>query len=230
MTTLVIADFRGRGLQTHLGDVENGSQHDTKVTVQSGAGYELAVLKSHHIITQIKPSITIILAGICDLTSRNRNTKITKLRYDTVDENVQHVINAAKSAYEFTRTITPSKVAFATLTGIDLADYNHTPRTYMNSDDYKLYCITQKTEHEQQAILNMSVIEINRQLTLLNKTNSIHTIWTGGVVHLYTKRKHYHYYIKLQDGCYADEQSKAEWAKHITKAIKRIKLPTTLLE
>lgn len=223
MTTLILADSRGSGLQNQLENANSANQTHTKVTVHSGAGYELVVLKSHTVINQLKPKLIVIFAGICDLTYRNKTTKITKLRYQTVNENVQHVIDAAKSAYDLIRGITVTKVTFATLTGIDLADYNHKPRKYMSSNEYKLYCNTNKTIHEQQTTLNMSVIEINRQLTKLNEGNSIPTVWTGGVVHLHSKRKQYHYYIRLYDGCHADDQTKGEWAKQINKAILRIK-------
>lgn len=219
MSTLIITDSRGRGLQSQIDKIGTEEQSSIRVLAHSGAGYELAILKSHGTISITKPSIIIVLAGICDLTFRNKTTKVTGLRFNTVDENVRHVMDAAKSASELLKSTTQSKVLFATLTGLDLADYNYPPRRFMSSSEYKHHCSTSKTTHKQQATLDMAVIEINRQITALNKDNAVPTVWTGGVVHLYNKRRHYHYYIRLTDGCHPDDQTKMEWARFIIKAI-----------
>lgn len=231
MSILLIADSRGRGLQLLLQSLrrKHGVDDEIQVMFHPGNGYEMVALKSLKQITQTKPKLIVIMAGICDLTYKNRMNKITTLRHSTVRENTEHVINAARSSHDLLKSVSTAKIAYATLTGIDIADYNHPPRKHMTSNEYRTYNSSTKVTHEMQHTLNSSVIEINRQLTALNKTNSVPTIWTGGVVHNYSSHKHYHYYIRLTDGCHADDQTKAEWAVHILKAIKRINKPITTL-
>lgn len=185
----------------------------------------MAVLKSMADIKAYKPQLIILITGVCDLTRRDRTTKLTCLRHRTVSENVEHVIGSAKSALDLLKAVGVNRISLATLTGIDLTDYNNPQRKHMTSDEYKQYRKNQKSTHPQQDTLNMSVLEINRQLTALNQSNAIPTTWMGGVVHTHTKRKTFHYYIRLFDGCHADDQTKADWASQIHRAIKRISLP-----
>ena len=189
--------------------------------MHKGAGYELAVIKSLNAIKSLRPDLIIIMAGICDLTWRDKITKITSIRYKNSEETVQHVVDAAKAAHDLLRATNDYKISFATLTGIDLADYNHPPRKNMTSDEYKTYTINQKQPHEDQNTLNKAIIEINRQLTSINQANGVPTAWTAGVVHNYFRGKYHHYYVKLVDGCHADDRTKIEWAKRLTKALVR---------
>ena len=219
MRCIIITDSRGTGLHRHL--AEMNSRDEIKVIIHKGAGYELAVIKSLNVIKSTRPDLIIIMAGICDLTWRDKITKITSIRYKNPEETVQHVIDAAKAAYDLLKATNDYKISFATLTGIDLADYNHPPRKNMTSDEYKNYTINQKQPHEDQNTVNKAIIEINRQLTSINQANGIPTAWLAGVVHNYFRGKYHHYYVKLADGCHADERTKIEWAKRITKTLIR---------
>lgn len=216
---MVITDSRGAGLQHTL--VEMSGMAEVKVIIHRGAGYELSAIKSLNIIKNFRPKLIILMAGICDLTWRDKESKITTIRYSNTEETVSHVINAAKAAYDLLTATNNYKISFATLTGIDLVDYNHPPRKHMSSTEYKDYTINHKQTHKDQNIINEAIIEINRKLTSINQANNVPTTWTAGIVHSYFRGKYHHYYIKLIDGCHADERTKNEWAKQISKAILR---------
>lgn len=220
MSTMIITDSRGSGLQDYL--VKLSIPGGTTVLTHRGAGYELATIKSLTKIIEVKPKVIIVLVGICDLTLRNKITKQTTLRYNTVAENVEHVINAAKSSYDLLKTAGDSKISYATITGIDIADYNCAERRHMDTAQYKHYCTHTKTPHPDQNILNLAVLQINREITAINKTNNTPTSWVGGVVHAYFKNRNHHQYIRLFDGCHLNENTKKAWAAQINKSIKRI--------
>lgn len=225
MATLIIADSRGAGLQQLLQpqNIPGGTQ----VLVHRGAGFELSVTKSLKHISTNKPDLVVLLTGICDLTWRNKTTRLTGLRHPTVEENVNHVIQAAKAAHDLLRSEGSFKITFATITGLDLADYHLARRKHMTMDQYRDYCRDDKIEHVDQCVLNRSILEINRRLTALNKDNSIPTVWVGGIVHAYFKNTHHHQYIKLNDGCHPSDKTKIAWAGQLRKSIQRINHVTT---
>lgn len=219
MSTIIIADSRGRDIQQHLDKLIPGKE--TWVLVHRGAGYELAVIKSLRSITSSKPKAIIIMAGICDITWRDKKTKKTKLRYNTTEECVKHVMGAARAAQGILDAVGSFKISFATVTGLNLADYNHSPRKYMSELEYDRYAST-KTIDTQQTKLNDAVIEINRQLTALNKKNGVPSTWTSTVIHSYYRKVHHHNYKKLEDGCHPDGETRGRWAKQLAKSIRRI--------
>ena len=223
MNILIIADSRGAGLQAQLNKLGHAT---VKVLIQGGAGFEMSVLRSMADIKSYQPQLIIIISGICDLTVRNRATRVTYLRHTTVKESVEHVLNSAKSALDLLRGLGEYRISLATITGIDLTDYNNPRRKNMTTEEYREYNSHNKRNHPQQDTLNASVLEINRQVTLLNQSNSTPTVWLGGVVHTHSKRKTRHYYIRLYDGCHPDLKTQIEWSNQIHKAILRITMPT----
>lgn len=194
----------------------------TQVLAHSGAGYELAAIKSMQTVLRVEPEIIIMMAGICDITWRDRRSKETRLRYEKAADSVGHVMEAAKAAFEILDAIGKHKISFATTTGLCLVDYNYKPRKYMTEDEYDLYVNSVKVDHPQQQVLNNSVIEINRQLTEMNKKNGVPSTWTSTVIHSYYRKVHHHNYKGLGDGCHPDEYTKNKWARQIVKSIKRI--------
>ena len=224
MDALVIADSRGRGIKRHMERIL--PEKNVQVLAHSGAGFELAAIKSLHTIRINKPHAIIIMAGVCDITRRDRTTKITQLRYENVEECVQHVINAAKAAYELLEAAGQHKISIATVTGLNLTDYNNRQRKYMTDDEYDSYSNT-RLEHSTQDCLNDSIIEINRQITALNKANAVPSTWTSTTVHSYYRKRHHHNYQNLADGCHPNEETKLRWAKQIAKSVHRMMRNTT---
>ena len=222
MSVLIIADSRGEGLQQIFNLHNTMERH--RVLTYRGAGYEMAAIRAYPVISVIKPDLVVVLVGICDLTRRDRVTKITSLRHSTLTENVEHVMEGARSAYDLLRSLGDHLVSFATITGLDLTDYNCPARKHMSEFDYMNYC-KEKVTHPQQCLLNDSVLEINRRLTALNKASATPTVWAVGVVHSYFKNTHHHYYSRLADGCHFDQATKGRWVAQIIKSTNRILHP-----
>ena len=222
MSVLVVADSRGDGLQHILTSMNTAEKY--RVLTYRGSGFELAALRAVPVIKSIKPDLVIIFVGICDLTTRNKVTRLTRIKHPAVADNVKTVIEAAKASYTLLHSLGSHQISFATLTGIDLADYNHPGRKSMSEQEYKAYCI-HKIMHKDQKILNDSLLEINRQLTVINKHTATPTTWTGGVVHSYFKNTHHHHYNRLVDGCHPDEATKTKWAAQLVKSTNRILRP-----
>lgn len=220
MGTLVIADSRGKGLQQLVDKNEFGIQ--MTVVAHAGAGFELAAIKSLQIITRAKPENIILALGICDITRREQRTKHTTLRYSKIDEAVQHVMGAIKSAYELIFTTHECKISIATITGIDLADYNYSPRRLMTAVQYEDYCNNTKIKDDRQDLLNLIVIEVNRQITALNKRHGIPTTWLSTAIHSYYRNTHHHKYGKLADGCHLSGEIMSKWAVQLIKSARRI--------
>lgn len=220
MATVVVADSRGRELQEIMKRSE--SDYDIYVEAMGGAGSELAAIRAIPVITRHKPELIIIMTGVCDLTWRNRQNKITALRYREEEECVGGVMRGIESAYEILGAMGQHKISIATLTGIDLTDYNNPRRRQMSEEEYSKYCREGKKEHPDQNMLNRVVIEVNRRITALNRKHGVPTTWTSTIVHSYYRNTHHHNYKRLRDGCHPDEGTKGKWAKLILKSIKHI--------
>lgn len=220
MTILIIADSRGRDLQELLSKLK--PLVPIKVLTHPGSGAELAVLKSVPFIIDSKPDLVLMLTGICDLTWKHRHTKHIGLRHSKVEDNVSHVMEAISSAYDLLMSQGVKQISFATITGADLVDCNHSPRRHMTAKDYLDYCATTKGVDVSQSTLNDSVLLINKKIVIFNRNNSVRTTWLAGLVHSYYKNKYHHCYKRLIDGCHPDPKTKEAWAAQIVKTIRRI--------
>ena len=222
MTVIIITDSRGVGLQHGLNSVL-GKSAPVTVVVTKGAGYELAAIKVLPLLTRLKPHLVILLLGICDLTFRSARTRVTSLRHLSVSQNVEHVLAAARAAIDILTATNRVKISLATITGIELADYNNPARRHMDAAAYRAYNAT-KVRHPHQGLLNDSVMEINRRLVQINRANSIPTPWMAGPVHACFKRAVHHYYIRLTDGCHLDEPTKNAWISLLAKYLLKFKI------
>ena len=220
MAVVVIADSRGRDLQKLMNKEE--PNYEIYVEAMGGAGSELAAIRAIPTIVRRKPTLVILMTGICDLTWRDKHSKVTKLRYREEEECVMGVMSGIESAHEVLGAMGQHKISVATLTGIDLADYNYPARRKMDEGEYANYCKNGKNEHKDQGKLNSAVIEINRRITELNKKNGVQTTWMSTIIHSYYRNVHHNKYKKLRDGCHPDEGTKVKWAKQLLKSIKHI--------
>lgn len=220
MTTLIIADSRGRGIQDIMDTLSPNPQ--AKVLVHPGSGCELAVLKSIITIRDMAPELIVVFCGICDLTWRNKSTKKVNLRYRDATDNVTHVMEAVRSSYDLLRAEGSFRIAYATVTGLDITDYNNARRRHMTDDQYREYCETTKVAHPDQLVLNQAILTINKNIVVFNKRNRTKTVWTAGLVHSYIKKTYHNYYRRLFDGCHPDEKTKNAWAAQLNKSITRI--------
>lgn len=220
MTALVLADSRGRGLQELLAKLK--PTFAIHVLTYPGAGSELAALKAVPHIKKLSPSLVIVLSGICDLTWRNKSTKIVGLRHSTLADNVDHVMEAIRASYDVLKSQGVPLISFATITGADLADCNNPDRRQMNAVQYLEHCSCSKTIHPDQVTLNNSILTINKKIVIFNRKNSARTTWLAGLVHSYYKGKYHHCYIRLADGCHPDAKTKEAWAAQLIKSALRI--------
>lgn len=220
MVVLIIADSRGRGIQQLIENEEIGEE--VHMTAIGGAGSEVAAIRAIPLITSCQPKVIILMTGICDLTWRDKHTKVTKLRHKVVKDCVGGVMRQFEAACEILDDMGRYKVSVATMTGLDLIDYNYKPRAQMGREAYNIYCQKNKGIHHDQQILNEAVIDINRKITEFNRLRGVPTTWLSTVVHSYYRGQHHHKYNKLRDGCHPDEETKRKWGKLLAKSIKNI--------
>lgn len=204
--TLVIADSRGAGLLEALN--EHAGAGSIKVEVHRGAGIEEAVLNSLESLRRFKPDLILLFAGICNVTMRNRHTKITALKYLDADSTVIAVIAALDRALSILKHHGYMRVSTATLTGVDLNRYNQ--RSSTPKDPY-------------QETLNAAIITINRKIIEGNRKRNIPTTWTASVIHAYYRGSYHFLYHRLRDGCHPNRATVAYWAKVMVKVIKIMK-------
>ena len=131
-------------------------------------------------------------------------------------------MSAAREAIEIINGAIETKISFATLTWLDLPDYNNRSRRTMSVDRYRTYCATTKKIDATQNLLNKSIIAINRQLVALDKDNKIPTTWAVSRVHAYHNKSYHHYYGRLSDGCHTHPDTRQYRANQIIKTIKAI--------
>lgn len=216
---LIIADSRGRGIETVINNLNDN--YNVSVVVHPGAGLELAVLRSIPTIRHLQPALVLMLAGICDLTWKNKNTKVINLRHTSVSDNVTQVMDAIKSSFDLLKANGDYIISFSTITGADLRDCNYKPRAKMNDSDYTQYCAA-RVPHPAQTTLNQSILTINKLLVKFNKRNGTKTAWVAGLVHAYANKSYHHHYRRLRDGCHPSNKTMHAWAAQIVKSICRI--------
>lgn len=208
--TLIIADSRGKHLQQYLNVHEDIGT--VRVLIFKGVGYCEAMSLSVDTIRSFKPTLIIIMLGICDLTRRNKVTMHTWLRFDTVDGSVDYVIDQAHQSLAYLRRLGTYRISYATLTGLDLSSYN-TGVQHLSPPKQAL--------QQAQNTLNTSILEINRRIIELNKTTGLPTTWTASYVHDYFKHQYHHYYRRLSDGCHPTGKTVSYWANQIAKTIRQ---------
>lgn len=209
MKTLVICDSRGRLLREMVGD-ETGVGK-TEILAFPGAGYCRAVALADDTIKRMVPTLVIMMVGICDITKRDKKSKLTTLRDNNVDGIVTHVISQARRSWEILHSKN-LRVSYATVSGLDLVKYN-------NHLDQRTDATIIKQLTEAQATLNEAILVINKRLIELNKETGLPTTWTASYVHQYFRKKYHHYYNRLVDGCHPTRQAAEYWTKQIAKTI-----------
>lgn len=204
--TLVIADSRGAGMSILLDEYNDIGR--TVVLTHRGAGYIRAAMDSLETIRSFKPTMIVLLAGICDVTARNRNTKITTVRSTDPILLLENVSAALSRALDIIIAATNARVSVATVTGLDLKKYNNFSKT---------------TNDNQQETINNLIVSLNRKIIDINKDNNVPTTWTASRVHPYYRGKYHHLYNRLSDGCHPNNETKRYWARMIAKAIRLTK-------
>ena len=219
MKVLIISDSRGRRLQALIEGLNPA--FTVRVLVHPGAGLELAVLRSVSTLGVFEPDVVLIFAGVCDLTWKNKQTKKIGLQHSTIQGNVDQLMGAVKSSYDLLQSMGKYRISYATVTGVDLMNYNLNPRARVNDRDDGLYCDS-VAQHQDQDVLNDSILEINREIVRFNRTIGSRTTWMAGLVHTYVRGRYRHRYGRLVDGCHPTDMTAQAWAGQIVKSVARL--------
>lgn len=203
---VIIADSRGVGLQSEF-DLLNDKGYEIKVLVYKGRGMSQAVREATNKLIWMRPDQIIILAGICDITRKDRDTKLVSLQDGSVDVALERLENSMKEIeHHLTTRLTerPYTLTFSPVTGMDIARYNG-----------------QDTTHEEQETLNEIIGGINQIITAHNKANRVITPWIASEIHYNKKggRKKTRYYKLAADGLHLSDAIKERWAGILYTAI-----------
>lgn len=221
MLTLIITDSRGQGLQELLNVIPD---LDTmRILHFSGAGCLRATLNALPFIDRTPPDLVILMAGICDITIRNKITKITTIKELSQEELLQGALTAIKSAIVILEKHNCKRISIATVTGIELADYNNRERKFMTPLQYDRYRQSAKEIDVHQEEIDTVIVLLNKEIVAINRRAKNPTTWTANAVHAYFKKAYHHYYKHLQDGCHATTRTKQYWANQISRTVRIIK-------
>lgn len=222
MKVLIVADSRGRGLASAI---RNASfTGELYVLRHSGATILDAVLGSLTQIEETMPDFVIVMAGICNVTNKNKCTKYISLKTGSNDEIIGQLMEQVNEAYKAIRSVSLAIVSHATIVGVDLSDCNNKDRRYMTDKLYKSFCEDTKVVHPDQERLNDIVLAVNRRLTDINALHMAPTVWMASGVHTYFAHKYHHRYARLKDGCHPTDKTLNYWARQVVRTVNRLKL------
>ena len=224
MFTLVICDSRGQGLQEILNEIKD---IDTVQIVQyGGAGSVRATMRALPTIKGTPPDLVILMVGICDITQRNKVTKITTLKEFDSETLLNGALVAIRSAVNILRENKCSKISIATVSGVDLADYNNKGRRHMTPVQYEDHLRLSKQVDPHQELMDTTIVRLNKEIVAINRQARCPTTWAANAVHIYFKKAYHHYYKHLQDGCHATTRTKQYWANQVARTVRIMKSRT----
>lgn len=117
--TMVFADSRGRPLNEYL--------DESIILVQAFGGHKLLeiVERSRSFICDFRPTCVLYIGGTCDLTTKDRSTKLIKPTFPSYVDLCTHMMTTFKTARNRTTELFPDlKLAFGGLCGVNLNRYN----------------------------------------------------------------------------------------------------------
>lgn len=204
---LILADSRGRNLSDELHNIL-GCRFT--VLFYPGAGILDSVTRAKHRIIREHWSQIYCLAGICDLTVKDANTKLVAFKYPSAEAALaQYQLNMIQ-AYDTIHNLFPTgatpRCIFAPVTGMDLSRYN------------------KRVEHpldaQNQLLLNEAVSLINTEVTKTNIAHGLSTPWTSRIIHRRNRKSFTNYYHKLApDGCHLSLLVVNHWADMLHESI-----------
>lgn len=207
MKVLILADSRGRHLKQELSSILDC---DFVVRYYPGVGINDCVSKSHEILLSQAWSQVFCLAGICDVTLKDSDTRLLSLQnYDSTLTTANY-LNVLKTAFGTIIGAGPinlkPKCIFAPLTGINLTAYN---KREFHPDDIR-----------NQTILNDTISLINSEILLFNTGHGLFTPWTSRIIHRQSRNGYTNHYHKLaSDGCHLSPMVVTHWANSLHDAI-----------
>lgn len=164
----ILADSRGVGLKYEL-DHQNGGGYEIVVIVKKGRGIIDLVREVSKRLLWIAPDVIIIVAGICDITEKDRETGIVTLQSDsaeTIVEQIEASMDTVRHHLSVSLVENRYKLIFGHIVGMDLARYNG-----------------QVDPHPQQDVLNDTITKANQLITAFNTENGVPTAWLAKEIH-----------------------------------------------
>lgn len=149
------------------------------------------------------------LAGICDLTSKNKVSHIVSIRNHNSDHLVRDYCSTLHQAHLRIIQLSPLadklKCIFCPIPGLNFATYNkrHHPE-----------------DAENQGILNEAIVKLNAEVVNFNKLHNNFTPWISRSVHRRHRQTFTNYYDKLaSDGCHLSPRLRQHWAETLHEAV-----------
>lgn len=207
-TATIISDSRGVGLQEVISKFAKKIKY--KVLAWKGRGMTEATKQSLKHLLWSKPDIIVIMAGICDMTVLDRNTRQVSLNFESEEEAVDMMIgriDAIKHFLSINLLEKRYKLMFCQTVGMDMSAYNRT-----------------QPPHPQQELLDSTILSINIEFAKWNKENDAPTPWLASDIHHNRKRgqKITRYERLAEDGLHLTESLREKWAENIAKAVNKL--------
>lgn len=166
-----------------------------------------AVKESKKQLVWMAPNIIVVLAGICDLTVRDKVTKQVSLSFDTADLAVDMFVGRMDIIHHFlTINLTERafKLIFSQVVGMDMGVYNGPPYP-----------------HQQQQLLDSVIHRLNIEIAAWNKIQNVATPWIANDIHHNRKdgQKIVRYQRLASDSLHLTEELKQRWVTYLHRAI-----------
>lgn len=150
------------------------------------------------------------LAGICDLTVKNRPTSLVSIRNHNVTDLIESYLSSMSIARDriasLTSTTPKPKCIFAPVTGIHLETYNKRPG---HLDD-----------RTNQKLLDETISVINPEVVRFNSAMEVATPWTSRIIHKRHRNQTTNRYDRLSpDGCHLSHEVRHHWADSLHEAV-----------
>lgn len=193
MLTIVITDSRGRYLDTIIND-----EH-ILVSVHSGARLRHVAQKALEIIPRFRPHVILLMAGINDITRRNRWTRRVHLINNSPSILIDHLIYELNHAKCLIQGPFPTvKVVLGGIIGMSLNAYNHLPGI-----------------SPWQWVIDDTITAINSYIRQVNHDSNVPHPRLISKVHTWNHGVRRNIYNRLTDGLHPSELILEAWARQI---------------
>lgn len=194
-TTLVISDSRGVPVIRRIDDPNIICKAVRGARLQDMAGLADQLIAAHH------PKTCLILAGVNNMTVRNRRTRSVSLVYYDPFELANHIIRLINRIRSRLISTHPQvRFAIGGIIGIDLNHYN-------GLEGFSPY----------QWIVDEAIRQINAYVRLLNQQARLYHPRLTTKVHTYYRGKPKNQYRLLHDGLHLGEIVIGSWVRNIIR-------------
>lgn len=193
MLTIVVADSRGRHLDMVL------DHEEILVSFLSGATLHTVALRAIDIISRYHPDIILVMAGINDITIRNRYTGRVSLISNTTSVIIDHLVNRINQAKSMIASASPTiKIVIGGIAGINLNAYNRRLGT-----------------SPLQTVVDNAITAVNSYIRQLNHDSEVPHPRLTSKVHTWRHGRRKNFYSRLYDGLHPSELVLQSWARQI---------------